>query len=79
MAMNSPVTDVIRRVWVENEDAHLEIRPFPDAPDTALEITTASHAGSKSWFGDICITMSPEYAKELGKALIAAADEMIAK
>lgn len=76
MALKNPTTDVIHRVWVENENAHLEIRPFPDAPDTALEVTTSSHDGSKHWFGDVSITMSPAYARELGKALIAAANEM---
>jgi len=72
--MNKPVTDVTRRVWVENESACLHIQPYPDAPDTALEIATLTN-DSITYFGKVSIVMSKDYARALGEALIAASQD----
>lgn len=72
--MKNPLVESVKRVWVEGEKAFLEIRPYPEAPETALEIATTTEKSSE-WFDKISIPMSPEYARALGEALIAAANE----
>jgi len=71
--MSKPTTDVIRKVWVEDENAHLELRPYTEAP-TALELTT-SDPQSMEYFGKVSIIFSKEYARALGEALIAASQD----
>lgn len=77
--MKHTYTDTIRRVYPEDGDgASLEVKPYPDAPDTALVIDISRDETSKEWFGsDIrnC-SMSPGFARALGLCLIRAADEM---
>ncbi len=74
MGIAKPVVDVVRKVWVEDEPSFLEIRPYPEAPDNALEIATTSDK-SIEWFGKVSLPISKEYARALGEALIAASKE----
>jgi hypothetical protein len=69
-----PETQLIRHVYVESQPAYIEIRPFPDAPECALEMRVTGDI-SEQWFGKMAITMSKQYAVELGKALMAAGYE----
>ena len=67
-------TDVIRRVFAEDsKGACIEIGPWPDDP-AFLELRAASD-DSKRWFGPINLSMSPDFAEALGKALLDAAKD----
>lgn len=68
------IVDTVRRVFIREETAYLEIGPWPDSPDT-LHLHTAD-AASKDWFGELSVIMSSEFAIALGNALINAAKEM---
>jgi len=72
--MKNPLIESVKRVWVDGEKSFLEIRPYPEAPQHSLEIATTNER-STEWFGKISLPMSPEYARALGEALIAAANE----
>jgi hypothetical protein len=63
------------QLYVEGEKGErIEIRPLPDTPTTGIEIHTPDEK-SKKWFGDFHLTLSPEQARQLGKALVEFADE----
>lgn len=74
--MSYPVeTDTIRRV--QNEDGYtLDIRPWPDAPDTTVALMNSSSNTSKKYFGTIEVVMNTEFARQIGEALIQCADEL---
>ena len=66
-------TDVIYRVFPEHSNGNfIEIGPAPDALHDALELRTTGN--SCDWFGNINIIMDANFAKELGEALIQAAN-----
>lgn len=71
--MTNSATEVIRRVWYKEEGVCLEIGDYAEAP-TSLEVRTVDD-DSKRWFGDLSLAISPEYAKQLGQALIDAAKD----
>ena len=62
--------ETLRRVHLPGEDVFLEVGDFPDAPEV-LEIRTVRKE-DKEWFGDLQFTLQPEFAIDLGQALIAA-------
>ncbi len=70
----NPLVETVKRVWVDNERVFLEVRPYPEAPETSIEIATTTPQADQ-WFGKTSLTMSPEYARALGESLIAMADE----
>lgn len=72
--MKNPLVESVKRVWVERERVYLEVRSYPEAPETSLEIATTTPQADQ-WFGKVSLPMSPEYARALGEALIAMADE----
>lgn len=65
-------TQVIRQIFDEDDGVCIEVGPWPDDPD-ALELRTVGKKNT-DWFGKINLSMSKEFARELGKALIASAD-----
>ena len=72
--MANSLVESLKRVWVDKERVFLEVRRYPEAPETSLEIATSTPQADQ-WFGKISLPMSPEYARALGEALIAMADE----
>jgi hypothetical protein len=72
--MSYPIaTDIIRRI--QNEGGHtLDVRPWPDGPDFVCLMNSSDE--SAEWFGRIELSMEPEFARRLGRALIACADEL---
>ena len=72
--MNEQI-DVIRRVYAKGEKAFLEVRPWPDAPDTAIELHSSGEVNEEYW-GKFFLTLSKSDAQALGEALIAAANEL---
>lgn len=62
--------ETLYRVHLPNEGVFLEVGDFPDAPEV-LEIRTVREE-DKEWFGDLQFTLQPEFAIDLGQALIAA-------
>lgn len=72
--MTYPVAcDTIRRI--QNEDGMcLDVRPWPESPDVIALMN--SNESSREYFGNIEISMSPEFARELGLALLKCADEI---
>jgi hypothetical protein len=68
--MSKPETEIIRRIY--NDGHFIEIRDFPDAPNY-LELHTEGE--NADYFGPVAISMHPDFAMALGKALIASAAE----
>jgi hypothetical protein len=68
-------TDVIRRVFDDQEKCFLEIGPWSDAP-ACVELRTVPGKYSEENWGRISIVMSPMMAAEIGQALLAAAKGM---
>jgi hypothetical protein len=63
------------QLYVEGgKGAHIEIHPYPDSPETGIELHTPDEK-SKEWFGAFDLVLSPEQARQLGKALVEFADE----
>ena len=62
--------ETLYRVHLPDEGVFLEVGDFPDAPEV-LEIRTVRKE-DKEWFGDLQFTLQPEFAIDLGQALIAA-------
>lgn len=63
------------RVYPEVADAlgaHMEIREYPEDSDY-LEVYVPQGA-SRDWFGEQSITGTPEFFKELGEAMVKAAE-----
>ena len=74
MTMSKVWIETIRRVG--GEEGFLEIGPHPDAPREFLELRTVPGAQSEEYYGPLNLSLSPDLARHLGQALIAAADEM---
>jgi len=72
---NKAFLDVVREVGMEGESP-LTVRPWPDDPATCLQVVAAS-PGAKEFWGNVDITMPRAMAAALGRALIAAAEEVI--
>jgi len=68
-------TEVIRRVHYDMH--YLEVGEYPDVPGY-LELRTGTEENA-GYFGQVRISMTPVFARELGQALIAAATEQEAK
>lgn len=65
-------TDVLRRVFDNTEGACIEVGPDNDG----LGVTICTpDSRSVAYFGVLRITVAPEFARQLGEALIAAAKE----
>ena len=72
--MTKPSTDVIRRVFDEEGRNFLEVGPYADAPE-CVELRAIPGDCSEGYYGRVSIPISAAMAKELGTALLAAADE----
>lgn len=62
--------ETIRRIHLPGEGVFMELGEYADAPEV-LELRTVRKE-DKEWFGDINLTLYPEFAIDLGQALIAA-------
>ena len=62
--------ETLRRVWLPREGVYLEVGDLPEAPQV-LELRTVRDE-DKEWFGPLNFTLDPEFAIDLGQALIAA-------
>ena len=67
-------TDIIHQVYNENGD-FLQVRPWPDEA-SLVTLQTINHKGSQEMFGLIELVMTPDFAREIAKALIECADEV---
>lgn len=72
--MSESRTDVIRRVFDEEGQHFVEVRRWPEDPSW-IELRTLPEKCSGEYFGLLKLPLSPEMAEELGRALIAAAEE----
>lgn len=63
-------TETLYRVHIPDEGVFLEIGDYPVAPEV-LQIRTVREE-DKEWFGEMGLTLFPEFAIDLGQALIAA-------
>jgi hypothetical protein len=66
-------TKVIRQVY-DDGGKYLTVQPWPESP-SAVGLMSVGKENQEYW-GDNEIVMSPEFARQLGKALIACADEI---
>jgi hypothetical protein len=71
--MSIKPTEIIRRVWQGEDGVYLEVCDWPDGPEFVCLRTNGEK--NEEWFGRIEISMSPDYAAELGRALLACAKE----
>lgn len=62
--------ETLRRVHLPNEGVFLEVGDYPEAPEV-LELRTVRDE-DREWFGSLNFTLQPEFAIDLGQALIAA-------
>lgn len=62
-------TEIVRRVHCP--EAFLEVGEWPESPD-AVELRSTG-AQNISYFGQINLTMTPQFALQLGQALVQAA------
>ena len=74
MANSKIWVETTRRVWGK-DGGFVEIGPWPDAPDSFLELRTVE-GESRDYFGPLSLSMSLDLARRIGMSLIAAADEM---
>lgn len=65
--------EISRRIWDDSEGVCIEVRPDQDGLDT-IEIFTPD-VKSTDWFGPVRFSVPKELARQLGEALIAAAQE----
>lgn len=65
------MTDVIRRVW--SDGYCLEVKPWAEVPGF-IALQTEGEENEKYW-GKTQLAMNPDFAEQLGRALIAAAQE----
>lgn len=61
-------TEVVRRVWTEG--CFIEVGDY-EVPDL-IELRTVGDKNVE-WFGRLSVSMTPEFAEQLGRALMAAA------
>jgi hypothetical protein len=66
-------TDIIRRIWDNEEGVCFEVRPDQNGLGV-IELHTPDNK-SKEYFGAVQFTMDKDMARQLGEALIAAADD----
>ena len=66
-------TDVVRKVY-DRSGHFLEVGPWPDSPNVAALMTIGKK--NEEYFGTINLSMSTEFARQIGRALIACADEL---
>ena len=65
------VTEIIRRVWCDDH-GYVTVAPSPDFPGNVILYTEESE---QNYFGPVRLDLPAEYMRQLGHALIAAADE----
>lgn len=70
--MNQDI-ETLRRVHLPNEGVFLEIGDCPESPDV-LELRTVRD-DDKEWFGPLNLSMDPDFAIQLGSALLSAGHE----
>lgn len=75
--MSEYTTEIHRKVFFDQEGHFLTVRPSPDFPDHNVLLHT--EPSEVDWFGDVRIDMPIGFARLLGQALIAAADDIEAK
>lgn len=68
-------TEIIRNVFDNDECVALTIGADPDGLD-CVRLCTSSDA-AKAYWGNIELTMPPEFARQIGMALIAAAEDAL--
>lgn len=68
-----PETDIIQQVYCEDGN-FFTVRPWPESPNAVCLQTVGKE--NQDYFGKIEAAMSPKFARELGKALIACAGEI---
>lgn len=68
-------TEVVRRVFDDNEGVFIEVGPDCDGLG-CVEVRTTNKE-CQDYFGEAKLTMSPAIARLLGEALIKAADEAL--
>jgi len=73
--MSKTWIETTRRVGDE-DGGFIEIGTWPESPKMFLELRTVEGEKSRDYFGKMNLAMSPDLARGIGMALIAAADEM---
>lgn len=69
--------ETIRRIHLPEKKVFLELRDYPNAPED-LELRV-SNEDCQEWFGNLKLVLQPEFAIDLGQALISAGHEKLSK
>lgn len=64
------------RIYNDAEGVCLQVRPHPDLPDAALELSSCASKESKAFYGEFSVTLMPRQAHLLAEALRLAADRI---
>jgi len=67
-------TEIIRRVWDDEDGVYFEIRPDQDGLGV-IELHTPDEKSQK-YYGNVRFSMDKETARQVGAALIEAADDV---
>ena len=73
--MAKATTEITRRVFLEGAGIYLEVSPSFNSRGLVRVLATGEE--NVYCFGDVDMNLCPEYAIELGKALIATAGELL--
>lgn len=67
-------TEIVRRIWDDEEGVCFEVRPDQDGLGV-IELHTPDDK-SREYYGPVRFTMDKDMARQVGAALIAAADDV---
>lgn len=67
-------TEIVRRIWDEKEGVCFEVRPDQDGLGV-IELHTPDEKSQK-YYGKVSFMVDKDMARQIGAALIAAADEV---
>lgn len=71
--MTNYVTEIERKIYVDDAGHCVSVLPSADFPGNVMILTRGKAA--EDYFGKIRLDMPAEFMRQLGKALIASADE----
>jgi len=76
--MKGYTTEVFRKVRDNESGFHIQIRPSGDFPGN-VALTTLHDVSCAEYFGRLNLDIPAEFMRQIGEALIAAADEVKGK
>ena len=73
--MSKYSTEVIRRVYDDEEGAYLEIGACQDGTPGVVSLSTGGNTKNEEWYGSFYVSLNPDHARQVAAALLARAEE----